>query len=82
MVHGTLFKSDSNTIGTKIYLHSQYGIDVAGTGTWPPYYVPCDGGLDVDLKSLCFSTHFSQLVLDTVPAAGSVDYMPPRRRLA
>jgi hypothetical protein len=39
---GTLFKSNSNTIGTKIYPCSRYGNDVPETRNVAPYHVPSD----------------------------------------
>ena len=43
VVHGTLFKSDFNTIGMKMYPRSRYGIDdLPNTGTYVPCHVPCD----------------------------------------
>ena len=60
VVHGTLFKGDFNTIGTKMYPRSRYGnkcTRVPGTGTWALYHVP--GDYDSD----CHVVHGSMLLL-------------------
>ena len=72
-VRGMLFKSDFNTIGTKMYPRSRYRNDVPGTRNVAPYHVPCNYVHNISLRITMFILCHNQYSLLSLRRATSMD---------